>query len=830
MDAVPKTETILADGSGSSERSLDCVLLDVDYISIGDDASIRLTLKGADGKAYEVFDPSFKPYFLFVPGRKMEEDEMMDLSAADPSGLIKPVKIRADPRTISGRKVDSYRVYVKSPSQVPKLSAAMKRHGECYEYDIPFAKRYVLDSGLFPLTPYTVILKTEGKQLVLTSIEPNKSGADVKQNLMGFDIEVYNPLGMPRPDFDPVIMISYMFSAGGKSGKGVITYKKINRPFVEVVRDETAMIKRFVDVIRENDIDIITGYNSANFDIKYLLDRARKLRIEFDISRFEGSTKLERHGLVERVKCAGRVHVDMYTVVRFIAIVGSAEYILKLNSYTLDNVYHAVTGKKIWNVSKSEMQKNSVKYWDGDAEQLGMLADYNLADSEALLTVYNAFVPIMIALAKTTGDQLSDVAVSTTGQLCEFVLMRYAQEFKEIIPNKPDETEIKRRMYNPIEGAYVKTPEPGIYENLAMFDFRGLYPSIIISHNVDPSSLCTECNDYFESPTGAKFDKNRKSTIPTILKILMDQRAQVKKEFKKNPGNIELGASSMALKILSNTFYGYLGYARSRWYSRECASSITAWSRQYIKETIAAAEKAGFGVLYGDTDSLVAILGEKTKDDALAFMKSVNDSLPQPMELELEDFYTRGVFVGKKTDKEAKGAKKKYALIAENGRIKIRGFELVRRDWSHIARDTQRRVLEAILKEGSRERAAEIVRDVVKRLKEGKVPLSELVINTQLRKSIDAYDARSPELAAAKKAVERGIKTRDEVEHSVIGYIVTRHGASVSDRAELEELAQDYDPDYYINNQVLPATMRILKELDFDEDELKGLGKQKKLL
>lgn len=828
MKAGPKKEKNLADGS-ESQMQIDCVVLDVDYVGVDDAANIRLTLKGTDGNAYEVFDPGFKPYFLFVPAGAIDEDGMMNLSAVDPSGVIKPVKIQRDQRTVFGRKVDSYRVYVKSPSEVPKLAATMKRHGECYEYDIPFAKRYVLDSGIFPLVPYKAMLKKEGGRFVLDKMERDPSAPEAKMNLLCFDIEVYNPLGMPRPDFDPVIMISYVLDANGKSEKGVITTKMVNRPFVEAVKDESSMIRRFIEIVRENDIDIITGYNSANFDIKYLLDRARKLRIEFDISRFEGSTKLERHGLVERVKCAGRVHVDMYLVVRFIAIVGAAEYILKLNSYTLDNVYQAVTGKKIWNVSKSEMQKNSVRYWDGDAEQLGILADYNLADSEALLTIYNTFVPIMTALSKTTGDLLSDVAVSTTGQLCEFVLMRYAQEFKEVIPNKPDETEIRRRMYNPIEGAYVKTPEPGIYENLAMFDFRGLYPSIIISHNIDPSSLCNDCKEYFESPTGARFDKKRKSTIPTILKILMDQRAVVKKEFKKNPKNIELGASSMALKILSNTFYGYLGYARSRWYSRECASSITAWSRKYIKETIAEAENAGFSVLYGDTDSLVTVLGSKTKEDALAFMKKVNSGLPEPMELELEDFYTRGVFVGKKTDKEEKGAKKKYALIAENGRIKIRGFELVRRDWSYIARDTQKRVLEAILKEGSKEKASEIVKEVVKRLREGKVPMKDLVINTQLRKSIDAYDSKSPELAAAKKAVERGIKTRDEVEHSVIGYVVTRHGTSVSDRAELEELATDYDPDYYINNQVLPATMRILKELEFDEEELKGKGKQKKL-
>ncbi|MFI5412641.1 MAG: DNA-directed DNA polymerase [Candidatus Micrarchaeales archaeon] len=811
--------------SKASDVKINGAILDIDYAGAGDVVFIRMLVKGTDGKAYEILDKEFKPYFYFVPGKEMKVEEMYDVSVNDPSGVIKPTNIVKENKSIFGKVVDSYKIFVKSPSYVPKLSAAMLKLGDCYEFDIPFAKRYVLDTGLFPLVPYEITATKDGNAFALKSLKKLDNNIEIPINLLCFDIEVYNPLAMPRPEMDPVIMISYRYISKGKPGSGVLTFKQINKPYVEVVKDETALIKRFMQVLDEFEIDIVTGYNSANFDIKYMLERARRLRIEFNISRFSGGTKLERHGLVERVKCAGRVHIDMYLVTRFIAVVGAAEHLMKLNSYTLKNVYEAISKEKKVTVEKKDIWK----LWDGPKEDLEMLAEYNLNDSDALLEVYNTFIPIMFALSKITGDMPTDVAVSTSGQLVEFTLMRYAHEFSELIPNKPDETEIRRRTMNPIEGAYVKTPDPGIYNNLAVFDFRGLYPSIIISHNIDPSALCVDCTDFYLSPTGAKFDKKRKSTIPTILKMMIEERSSVKKAYKKDPNNIELGSKSQALKIVSNSFYGYLGYARSRWYSRDCAASVTAYGRQYIKETIGAAENLGFKVIYGDTDSIVMLLGEQKKDDTLAFMKQVNSKLPESMELELEDFYTRGVFVGKKVEKGSAGAKKKYALIAENGRIKIRGFELVRRDWSRVARDTQRLVLETILKEGSKEKAGDIVKDVVKRLKEGKVPLKDLVINTQLRKGIDSYDSKSPELGAAKKAVKAGLKTRDEVERGVIGYIITTHGNTISDKAELEEFATDYDPDYYINHQVLPATMRILKELDFQEDELKGEGKQHKL-
>ena len=620
-------------------------------------------------------------------------------------------------------------------------------------------------------------------------------------------------------------MISYLFDNKGEVKKGVITFKKIDLPFVEVAANEKEMINMFVKRVNELGADIIVGYNSANFDVRYLLERARALKMDFNLNRFEGDTKIENHGLVDKVKIAGRVHVDMYSVIKFISIVGASENILRLNSKTLKNVYEAITKEKKFAVEKMDI----FRLWDGSKEELERLATYNLADAEALYKVYETFIPIMIELSRLTYNVLGDVCVSTTGQLVEFMLMHNSVKYKEIIPNKPSDAGMKERLANPIEGAYVKTPEPGIYSHLVMFDFRGLYPSIIISYNIDPSSICTDCTEYFESPDGTHFDKNRKSIIPLILRQMIKQRAEVKKAYKKNPDDVFLGSRSQALKIVSNSVYGYMGYARSRWYSRACAGSVTAYGRQYIKDSIDIAEKFGLKPIYGDTDSIVALMNDKTKDDVLKFLKDFNSKLPESMELELEDFYTRGVFVGKKIEKGTAGAKKKYALISESGRIKIRGFELVRRDWSKIARDTQRQVLETILNEGDAQKAVDIVKNAVKDLKSGMVPLSELVINTQLRKSIDGYDLKSPELGAARKAVREGKKKREDLEGAVISYVITKHGSSISDRAELEEFAKDYDADYYINNQVLPATMRILKELNFNEEELKGLGTQKKL-
>lgn len=817
--------TVEKDAEPQGSMSIEGVILDIDYAAINGKVVIRVTVKGLDGKTYDLMDDDFKPYFYFVPSGEADSDSILKMSTNDMGRKITPVKVEEDEKSFFGRPTKLFRVYMETPSDIPKFSSYMMRYGKCYEYDIPFSRRYGIDKDVTPLHVYRFSASKTPDYIKLNGMSFLNEIGELNLNTLWFDIEVYNPLEVPRENVDPIIMLSYKYVSGGKEGEGVITFKKIDRPFVEVVKDETALINRFVEIVNQHDIDVISGYNSANFDIRYMIARAKALGIDFNLSRGYGDTRIERHGLVDKVKIGGRVHVDMYLVIKFVSVVGAAEHLLKLNSYTLKNVYEAISDDK-----KISVEKKSIwKLWDGGNEDLELLAEYNLNDSYALMKVYNTFIPIMIELSRTTGNVLSDVSVSTTGQLVEYLLMRYARRYNEVIPNKPSEYEIEDRLKNPIIGAYVKTPDPGIYEHLAIFDFRGLYPSIIISHNIDPSTLCTDCKDYFESPTGARFDKNRKGISPMILELLINQRKEVKKAYKKDPNNIFLGSRSQALKITANSFYGYLGYARSRWYSRDCASSVTAWGRQYIAKTIEEAEKAGLKVIYGDTDSIVVLLGNKTDEEALAFMRAFNASLPGAMELELEDFFVRAVFVGKKHEKDPAGAKKKYAMLSTSGRIKIRGFELVRRDWSRIARDTQRNVLEAILKEGSAEKAANIVKEVVQRLRSGTVPLGELAISTQLRKSIDKYDSKSPELSAAKKAVEAGVKSKDEVEHAVISYVITSHGGSVSDKAELEEMAKDYDADYYINSQVMPAVMKILKELNYNEDELKNLGKQKKL-
>jgi DNA polymerase I len=269
-----------------------------------------------------------------------------------------------------------------------------------------------------------------------------------------------------------------------------------------------------------------------------------------------------------------------------------------------------------------------------------------------------------------------------------------------------------------------------------------------------------------------------------------------------------------------------LGFFGARWYSIECARSITAWGRFYIHKVIDKALKEGFFVLYSDTDSVFLTLDGKSKGDAESFAQSINSELPGLMELEYEGFYPSGIFVSAKIG--LYGAKKKYALMSEQGMLKIKGFETVRRNWSFIAKDVQEMVLDIILRENDTKKALEYVKNVISDLRSKKIPMEKVVIHTQLQKDILDYAAKGPHVAVAQRLKNKG---RNIGPGTLIKYVVTQGNDIIRNRSKLPEEVKEneYDADYYIHNQVIPSVERIFNVIGYKKEDLLETKEQTKL-
>ncbi len=593
------------------------ILLDIDYVTENGKPVVRLfgNQRGiSKGEPIIALDKSFKPYIYVVPEN-------------DPESCIKQIytldvdEVKRVMKKDVGVEKELLKVVLHHPQDVPKLRdkiLALSEVKDIREHDIPFYRRYLMDKGIFPMAEVEVRGKikapksvpsvvTDNEKLCILEIdgkvnEINGKIPDLK--VMSFDIEVRNPKGMPSSDRDEIIMISLASNFGLQR---VISTKESSFEYVETVEDEKTMIKRFSDIVNLENPDIIVGYSSDNFDLPYINDRAKKLKIPFKISVDGSDLKSLRRGYTSAAVARGRVHVDLYPIMR---------RHLTLDRYTLERVYEELFGEE-----KDDIKGDKIwEYWDSGGEKLEKLFEYSLDDAVSAFKVAEKMLPINRELTRIIGQPLSDISRMASGQMVEWFLIRKAYEVNEVIPNKPSQYEYSKRRGLTYVGGYVKDPVKGLHENIVAFDFKSLYPSIIISKNISPDTLITGASneEYHTAPeVPYKFKKEPKGFIPSVIGDLLEERVKIKNLMIETDDPVEkriLNVQQEALKTLANSMYGVYGYARFRWYSRECADAVTAWGRDYIKNTMKEAEKYGFKAIYADTDGFYATYTGKTKN------------------------------------------------------------------------------------------------------------------------------------------------------------------------------------------------------------------------
>ena len=787
-----------------------------------DGTDIMLWGRTDKGEPALVIDRSFRPYF-YVEHRK-------DMNGGELDGLVKkiselsidgkrPENLEVVEKKFFGKRKSLVKITTVSPQDVVKFRDLLKDWADvkgCYEYTITYYKRYMVDRGVVPLTWVWVAgnasVSGQGHIVIdAASIEPTEEEQYPEFRMLAFDLEV-----VEENNEETVIMASVRDNKGFEK---VLTYKPVQSEIVELVQSEKDLIARLAEIVRERNPEIIVTYNGDRFDFQILTDRAKKYGIELRMGRDDGPVAFKKRGRIYSAWIDGRVHVDLFDFVDNIL----SDTLLS-ETLTLDRVSQELTGKGKKTIDWAEMQKA----WE-ESRNLEKLVKYCMRDSELTLSLAKMLLPQIFELCRITGQTLFDTSRMTYSQLVEWLLIRKAYASGELIPNRPtfEEMEMRRKAV-PYTGGYVYPPKTGIHKHMALFDFMGLYPSITITHNVSPETLYCQCCERDEKEKPHKvpgedyfYCRVHKGFVPKTLEELVKKRSKIKELMKSLDGESKeykvLDNRQHALKILANASYGYYGYAGSRWYSRVCAKSITAWGRYYIQKVIRKAEKMGYEVIYGDTDSL--FIKVKSGEDANSFLSAVNQLLPGVMELEYHGIYKAGLFTPAKTGLTAK---KRYALIDNDGDITIRGFERVRRDWSQIARETQEKILLAVLRDNAPEEALEIAKKTINDIAKESMDLKKLVIYTQLTKPIREYEQIGPHVIAAKKSLQRG---RPVAEGSVIAYVITKGSGSISERAEPLEDAQNYDPDYYINNQVIPAAMRVLSGLGYGEGDIRGEDK-----
>ena len=780
---------------------------------------------------------TFQPFFWAIlkdktPERKIKQiqQKIEKLKVEKAGRTSRVIKTEIHDKNFLGKPKKAIKIFITNYKDAHAIADQMgmkeihKRRG----YDLQYITKYIITNKLKPLTWHKIdgdilglddfsgISQSLDTDLVLKTnkIEELKIQLPFTPKVLAYDIEV-DELELGKGE---ILMVSLV----GKDFQKVLTWKKCEtkQNYVECFKDEAAMLEAFIKYIKEYDPDILTGYFSDGFDLPYLRARAEKNHMKLSIGIDNSQPSFSRGALMTG-KIKGIVHIDL---LRFIK--NAYSQYLQSETLSLNEVASELLGEK-----KSKwIHKHSSKIKKHEWKDY---FKYNLQDSILTYKLLEKTWPDLLEITKITNEPLFSVSRSTMAGNFENLIIHNLNKFNEIAEKRPTHDEIgKRRMMPKYEGAFVFQPIPGLYKNIAFFDFSSMYASVIISYNLSLSThsekKISTTNIAELKPKTAYFSK-KQGFVPILLKEIIDKRRIFKKEYNKNPNPISK-ARSNAYKLMANAAYGYQGFFGAKYYCREAAASTAYFAKQNIISAIKTFEKSGFKVIYSDTDSVAIILGENTQKQALEVLNKINKKLPGIMELEYEGLFKRGIWVTKRTGEF--GAKKKYALIDKNNKIKIRGFETVRRDWCQLARQTQSKILKLILEDGDEKQALIYIKKIIKQIKNREVPLEKLIIKTQLKKPIEEYKSINPHVTIAKRMQEKELPINIGM---LIEYYIAelengnKKRALVRERAKMPDEQGKYDIDYYLNNQILPAVENIFEVFNINIKELAEGKNQKKL-
>jgi DNA polymerase I len=259
------------------------------------------------GKNVLVIDRNFLAYFYVVveggfDARKIvEEIKKMQYPSV--------VKLEVVDRKFFGKPVKVIKVYCKDPDVIPKHAKAFRKlEGvrDCLEDDVRYSMRYLIDNNVVPCGWHEIEAVEEKNKLSIQvgKIYAAKSYPKLiektempKLKILGFSTICYSKEGSPKPDRNPVIILSIATNHGEE------------KQFIaDESKNDTQVLEGFMNYVQDFDPDIIVGYGVNGQDWQYLKERCKTLGLQLHVDR----AKTELHTSVYgHISITGRINLDL---------------------------------------------------------------------------------------------------------------------------------------------------------------------------------------------------------------------------------------------------------------------------------------------------------------------------------------------------------------------------------------------------------------------------------------------------------------------------------------------------------------------------------------
>ncbi len=539
-----------------------------------------------------------------------------------------------------------------------------------------------------------------------------------------------------------------------------------NRGWEEVVGNphmtEDALLREVIGIIRKRDPDVIEGHNIYNFDLPYMMARCRLHGIEFRIGRdgsparsFESRSVFAERAFDYTVwEIAGRHIVDTWLLLQ--AYDASKR---TLESYGLKQ---AARHFGFARSGREYIQPDRISWtWEHEPDRLFRYASDDVYETRMLAEYLS---PTYFYLSNILPFNYGTVARIGSAAKIESLIVREYVRRKHSIP--------RPRPGLQTTGGYADIYHTGILGPIVDVDVESLYPSIMLSGRIGP---CSETLGVFHH----------------ALESLTEMRINTKRKMQRSRDAVhrsKYDAMQSSFKILINSFYGYLGYTRALFSDPEAADRVTQTGQRMLRTLIAAIGEGGGIVIMVDTDGIFFVPppGVLSGEDVDAFVARVASSLPGGIRLAVNGRYS--LIMSYK--------KKNYALLGEDGRVKIKGSSLTSRNVERFGRNYLRECIEALLRrdiEALHSAYARYHRD----LGDHALSVEEFARVETLKESMDQY-AGAVEAGARNKsanyeaAIASGNRWRpgDRISYYITGSDVNVRGF------EHARLSEEWDPNF----------------------------------
>ncbi|MEM0010743.1 MAG: DNA polymerase domain-containing protein [Candidatus Bathyarchaeia archaeon] len=485
---------------------------------------------------------------------------------------------------------------------------------------------------------------------------------------------------------------------------------------------EDRILETLTKLLDELDLDIIITDRGDSFLIPYLHYRAKLNRVRFRLGRLSDPRRI-------------RIRSSSY--------------------FSYGRIYHRFKGIKLRGRLHLD-SSNSMLY-----EETGL---------EGVIEVARITrIPIQDAARRTIGSCMSS--------------LQYYQAYKlgvllPRIPSKPVYMD-GRTLIRADRGGLILDARIGIHWNVAEIDFKSLYPLLMLRYNISGETVNCECcrNNGYEVPDlGFHICKRWRGVVPRTIELPLKKRLSYKL-LSREVNDLELKKiyekRSDALKWILVTSFGYLGFKKAKFGSREAHLAVCALARATLLKAVKIAEKMGFKVIHGIVDSLWVKKEDASEVDYLKLVKKIEGELGLP--LSYEGIYKWIAFLPSRANPN-KPVNSRYFGVFQDGRLKYRGIEARRRDCPKMVKDMQLRMLKKLAEANSPEElrikaleCLEIYNEYVRKIILGEVNIGDLAVRRVVTKYPDEYLVKSRGAITIKKLEKAGLRVRPGQE---VAYII----------------------------------------------------------